>query len=69
MSHVMIVIIALIAAVVLAGFCVNLLAGIVSLAFWLTIVAVKFGLFVLIAGLIFGFIYERLRRKINKNGD
>ncbi len=69
MSHVMIVIIALIAAVFLAGFCIKLLAGIVSLALWLTIAAVKFGLFVLIAGVIFVFIYERLRRKINKNGD
>jgi hypothetical protein len=63
MSHVVIVIIALIAAVFLAGFCIKLLMGIVSLALWLTIVAVKFGLFVLIAGLIFAFIYAKLRRK------
>jgi ABC-type uncharacterized transport system permease subunit len=64
MSHVVIVIIALIAAVFLAGFCIKLLMGIVSLALWLTIVAVKFGLFVLIAGFIFAFIYVKLRRKI-----
>ena len=66
MSHVMIVIIALIAAVFLAGFCIKLLMGIVSLALWLTIVAVKFGLFVLISGVIFAFMYMKLRRKMNK---
>jgi membrane protein implicated in regulation of membrane protease activity len=69
MSHVMIVIIALIAAVFLAGFCVKLLAGIVSLAFWLTIAAIKFGLFVLIAGVIFVLIYKKLKRKKNNKVD
>ena len=66
MSHVMIVVIALIAAVFLAGLCIKLLTGIVSLALWLTIVAVKFGLFVLISGVIFAFMYMKLRRKMNK---
>ena len=68
LSHVMSVIIALVAAVLGAGLCIKLLAGIVSLAFWLTIVAIKIGLFLLIAGSIFVFIYVRLRRKITKNG-
>ncbi|MDR3579580.1 MAG: hypothetical protein P4L44_06435 [Oryzomonas sp.] len=66
MSHVVIVVIALIAAVLLAGFCVKLLMGIVALALWLAIVAVKFGLFVLIAGVIFVFIYVQLKRKMKK---
>jgi hypothetical protein len=65
MSHVMIVIIALIAAVFLAVICLKLLMGIVSLAIWLAIVAVKIGLFVLIAGIIFAFIYGMLKRKMN----
>jgi hypothetical protein len=66
MSHVMIVIIALTAAVFLAGFCLKLLMGIVSLALWLTIVAVKFGIFMLLAGVIFVFIYMKLKRKMNR---
>ena len=66
MSHVLIVIIALIAAVVLAGLCLKLLMGIVSVAVWLAIVAVKLGFFVLIAGVIFVFIYSRLKLKMNK---
>jgi hypothetical protein len=65
MSHVMIVIIALVAAVFLAVICIKLLAGIVSLAFWVAIAAVKFGLFVVIAGLIFVFVYMKLKRKMN----
>ncbi|MGD0584314.1 MAG: hypothetical protein ABSA86_00865 [Oryzomonas sp.] len=66
MSHVMIVVIALVAAVFLAGICIKLLAGIVSLAFWVTIAVVKLGLFVVIAGLLFVFIYGKLKRKMNK---
>ena len=65
MSHVMIVAIALVAALFVAGLCVKLLMGIVSLALWLTIVAVKFGLFVLIAGAIFVFLYMKLKRKMD----
>lgn len=62
----MIVVIALVAAVFLAGICIKLLAGIVSLAFWVTIAVVKLGLFVVIAGLLFVFIYGKLKRKMNK---
>ena len=67
MSHVMIVVIALVAAVFLAGICIKLLAGIVSLAFWVTIATVKFGLFVVIAGLFFIFVYVKLKRKMNNS--
>jgi len=67
MSHLMIIIIAFIAAVFLAVFCVKLLMGVAAVALWLAIAAIKVGIFVFIAGVLFVLIYTRLKKKMSQN--
>jgi heme O synthase-like polyprenyltransferase len=67
MSHLMIVIIAFIAAVFLAVFCVKLLMGVAAVALWLAIAAIKVGIFVFIASVLFVLIYGKLKRKTGQN--